>query len=77
MENSVLTENYEPVRWTTANSCAAGNCVRIAATGDGQTLIGDTKYPSGPVLRYTKDEWVAFLAGAKNGDFDEVLTSNA
>jgi hypothetical protein len=35
-------------------------------------LIGDSKNADGPVLSYTRAEWVAFLEGAKNGDFDHL-----
>jgi hypothetical protein len=62
----------ELVRWTKAASCAGGNCVQVASTGDGLVLIGDSKNADGPVLSYTRAEWVAFLEGAKNGDFDHL-----
>jgi hypothetical protein len=63
----------ERIRWTKAASCAGGNCVQVASTGDGLVvLIGDSKNADGPVLSYTRDEWVAFLEGAKNGDFDHL-----
>lgn len=57
--------------WRTAKSCAAGNCVQVA-TRDGLVLIGDTKNPGGPILTYSGAEWKEFLAGAKNGDFDDL-----
>jgi hypothetical protein len=62
----------ERIRWTKAASCAGGNCVQVASTGDGRVFIGDSKNVDGPVLSYTRDEWVAFLEGAKNGDFDHL-----
>lgn len=34
------------------------------------TLIRDSKNPSGPVLKFSEQEWVAFLAAAKAGEFD-------
>lgn len=60
-----------PVFWRTAKSCAAGNCVQVAAH-EGGVVIGDSKNPDGPILRYSADEWAAFLTGAKNGDFDDL-----
>ncbi len=33
-------------------------------------LIRDSKNPDSPVLRFTRDEWSAFIKGAKNGEFD-------
>jgi hypothetical protein len=37
----------------------------------GRTIgLRDSKDPNGPVLRFTPDEWQAFLGGARNGEFD-------
>jgi hypothetical protein len=32
--------------------------------------VRDSKHPDGPVLRFSAEEWRAFLAGAKTGEFD-------
>lgn len=58
--------------WHTALSCSGGNCVRVAASGR-TVLIGDSKNPNGPTLSCTPAEWREFLAGAKNGDFDDLI----
>lgn len=58
-------------RWFTS-PCEAGSCVEVASTGDG-VAIRDSKDQAGPILRFTQDEWVAFLAGAKAGEFDHLL----
>lgn len=48
----------------------ANNCVEIAHV-DGTTYVRDTKHASvGPVLAFTAAEWEAFLAGARDGEFD-------
>jgi hypothetical protein len=48
-----------------------GNCVEISHIQDGRVAIRDTKdRASGPALIFTRPEWDAFLAGAKNGEFD-------
>ena len=51
-------------------SRAQGSCVELASLPDGGVGVRDSKDPSGPVLRFTPDEWRAFLAGARNGEFD-------
>ncbi len=48
---------------------AGGMCVEIADV-DGGVLVRDSKNPSGPVLAFTDGEWDAFLAGARDGEFD-------
>jgi hypothetical protein len=35
-----------------------------------QVLLRDSKDPDGPVLCFTTDEWHAFIAGVKAGEFD-------
>ena len=51
-------------------SLAQGSCVELASLPDGGVGVRDSKDPSGPVLRFTPDEWRAFLAGARNWEFD-------
>ena len=51
-------------------SFSNGNCVEVAGLPDGGVGVRDSKDPSGPVLRFTPDEWNAFLGGACNGEFD-------
>jgi hypothetical protein len=33
----------------------------------------NSRFPAGPILLYTQAEITAFLAGAKDGDFDHLL----
>ncbi|RZT83500.1 uncharacterized protein DUF397 [Pseudonocardia sediminis] len=49
--------------------CAAGGCVAVAPAEDG-VLIRSSRVDDGPVLAFTQEEWVAFLAGVRNGEFD-------
>jgi hypothetical protein len=50
-------------------SSGNGNCVEVAVL-DRAVAVRDTKDRSGPVLVFTPAEWGAFVAGAKNGEFD-------
>jgi Domain of unknown function (DUF397) len=58
----------------TAVKSSGGSCVQVARR-DGVILITHSKHPSGPVLSYTLQEFDAFLDGAKNGEFDDFLSS--
>lgn len=51
-------------------SFANGDCVEVASLPDGQIAVRDSKDTAGPVLRFTSSEWQAFVAGARNGEFD-------
>jgi hypothetical protein len=51
--------------------CGHPGCVEVAALGDtaGVTLR-DSKDASSPELTFTVQEWEAFVAGVKAGEFD-------
>jgi len=51
-------------------SFANGNCVEVASLPDGTVGLRNSRDPAGPVLRFTPDEWHAFLGGAQKGEFD-------
>jgi hypothetical protein len=36
----------------------------------GIVAVRDSKDPDGPKLAFTADEWAAFTAGVKDGEFD-------
>lgn len=47
-----------------------GNCVEVAVLPDGNRAVRDSKDPGGAKLAFTADEWAAFAAGVKAGEFD-------
>jgi Domain of unknown function (DUF397) len=50
-----------------------GNCVEIGRIAPNRVGIRDTKDSGiGPVLIFTGTEWDAFIAGAKEGQFDNI-----
>lgn len=51
-------------------SYAAGNCVEVASLPRGEVGVRNSRDSAGPVLRFTPDEWHAFLGGVRNGEFD-------
>jgi hypothetical protein len=59
------------VTWQKSSwSNPSGNCVELAALPDGAVAVRNSRHPSGPALVYTRAEIAAFLAGAKDGEFD-------
>ncbi|HZN17253.1 MAG TPA: DUF397 domain-containing protein [Micromonosporaceae bacterium] len=54
--------------WRRSRRCEAGSCVEVALTGN-DVAVRDSKNPDGPVLRFSMDEWAAFLGGVEEGDF--------
>jgi hypothetical protein len=64
--------NMTDARWhKSSRSSSSGNCVEVADNLDGIVAVRDTKDKgNGPILTFTPSEWEAFIAGAKNGEFD-------
>ena len=53
----------------------SGNCVEVAELPDGAGVaVRNSRDPEGPALIYTPAEITAFLLGAKDGDFDHLIT---
>lgn len=55
--------------WQTSSFCDSGACVGVACQ-DEQVLVRNTSVPEAPVARFTRQEWKAFIAGVKTGEFD-------
>lgn len=50
----------------------SGNCVEAAALPDGSVALRNSREPDGAALVYTRAEIEAFLAGVRNGEFDDL-----
>jgi hypothetical protein len=73
--NGMLATELGDVRWLKSwHSNPNGECVELAALPSGEIAMRNSRYPAGPVLLYTQAEITAFLAGAKDGAFDHLLT---
>jgi hypothetical protein len=60
--------------WMVSEACGIGACIEIQHDGEfvNIRLTGDPE----TILRATAAEWVAFVAGAKMGQFDFIFPSN-
>ncbi|MEU1429498.1 DUF397 domain-containing protein [Nocardia sp. NPDC005746] len=54
--------------WRRGDDSADG--VEIAFLASGNIGLRDSRNPDGPVLIFTPGEWEAFVAGAKDGEFN-------
>jgi hypothetical protein len=52
-----------------SRSNGQGQCVEVARI-DQAVAFRDSKDPAGPVLTLTSAEWVAFISGAQDGEFE-------
>lgn len=56
--------------YKTSSFCTYGNCIAVGVIPGGQVAVRDTKNPGGPELLFSSEEWAAFTAGVRNGEFD-------
>jgi hypothetical protein len=57
------------IEWHKSSRCDTANCIEIGYVGD-SVAVRDSKDPDGPSLRFSLDEWRAFVAGIRNGEFN-------
>ena len=60
---------FSGAAWHKSAHSGSAGCVEVA-TVDGRVGVRDTKDRGGPILVFNHEEWKAFLAGARDGDFD-------
>jgi len=71
--NGMLATELGEVCWQkSGHSNPNGECVELAALPTGEIAMRNSRFPAGPVLLYTQAEITAFLAGAKDGEFDHL-----
>jgi len=58
--------------WRKATASGANGCIEVAPLPDGGVAIRDSKDPAGPVLSFTRHEWLSFLDGLRKNEFDHV-----
>jgi hypothetical protein len=72
--NGIPAPQLSAVRWQKSRrSNPSGNCVELAQLPDGEIAMRNSRDPDGPALIYTREEIVAFILGARDGDFDNFV----
>jgi len=73
--NGSTTSDLRSLLWLKSRrSNPSGNCVEMAELPDGGGIaVRNSRDPEGPALIYTLDEIAAFIAGARDGDFDNLI----
>jgi len=74
--NGMPATELAAVTWRKSRrSNPSGNCVELATLPDGKGFaMRNSRDPEGPALLFTVAEMAAFVLGAQDGDFDDVLT---
>jgi hypothetical protein len=64
-----MTKPTNHPQWLRSSRCGNDSCVEVAREGE-RVLLRDSKNPETAPLEFTISEWVAFIGGAQNGEFD-------
>lgn len=66
--DSRTTDTASP--WRISSACSSGGCVAVQVT-EGTVRVKDTKTGDAQtLLTFDAEEWRAFVAGVKKGEFD-------
>jgi hypothetical protein len=55
------------------HSNSQGTCVELAGLPGGAVALRNSRHPGGPALVFSSAEIDAFIRGAKDGEFDDLL----
>ena len=78
MRHNHLTRDIKPEgqcpacdesRWVRSSLCQGGECVEISGLGTDEIRMRSSANRS-KALKFTPQEWDAFLGGVRNGEFD-------
>ncbi len=75
VQNGMPASELPDVTWRKSrHSNSQGTCVELASLPGGAIAVRSSRHPDGPALIYTPTEIDAFLRGAKDGEFDDLLS---
>jgi hypothetical protein len=64
-----VQESAASTAWIKSNRCETNTCVEVSL-GSERILVRNSADPAGAIVSFTRDEWVAFVGGVRDGDFD-------
>jgi hypothetical protein len=72
--NGMPVSELRDVTWQKSrHSNSQGTCVELAGLPNGDIALRNSRHPDGPALIYTPAEIDAFIRGAKDGEFDDLI----
>jgi len=75
VRNGMTAADLGDVTWRKSrHSNSQGTCVELAGLPGGAVAVRNSSHPGSPALIYTPAEIEAFIRGAKDGEFDDLLS---
>jgi Domain of unknown function (DUF397) len=72
--NGMPASDLGDVTWRKSrHSNSQGTCVELAGLPGGAIAVRNSRHPDSPALIYSPAEMDAFVRGAKDGEFDDLL----
>lgn len=72
--NGMPAIDLRDVTWRKSrHSNSQGTCVELASLPRGAVAVRSSQHPAGPALVFSAAEIDAFIRGAKDGEFDDLL----
>jgi Domain of unknown function (DUF397) len=73
--NGMHATELRDVTWRKSrHSNSQGTCVELAGLPGGEIAVRNSRHPDSLALIYTPAEMDAFIRGAKDGEFDDLLS---
>lgn len=73
--NGMPASDLRGVTWRKSrHSNSQGTCVELASLPGGAVAVRNSRHPDSPALVYSPEEMHAFVRGAKDGEFDDLLS---
>lgn len=73
--NGMPATDLSDVAWRKSrHSNSQGTCVEVASLPGGAVAVRNSRHSDSPALIYTPAEMDAFIRGAKDGEFDDLLS---
>lgn len=72
--NGTADADLRDVIWRKSRySNSQGTCVELAGLPGGAVALRSSRHPGGPALVFSSAEIDAFIRGAKDGEFDDLV----
>jgi Domain of unknown function (DUF397) len=65
-----MTQDLNNAQWFKSRLCSSDGCVEVAHLDGGHVALRDSKDARKAPHVFDREEWSAFIAGVKNGEFD-------